>query len=252
MLDSIKIKLQYWLPKLALTRGGLGRRQTGRLADPAGGQGLCPLLPRRHAGSAKSDWRLTPPSTISSCARCATARARSSPTPTGWRCLPMAPSASSARSATINLPRPKATTTARKRCCRQLPAGRAIPQRPVRHHLSGAARLPPRAHAVRRRAARDDLCAGRSVLGQPAHRRQRANLFARNERVICVFDTDIGPMVQIWSAPPSSAASRPSGPAPSRRRASIIKRWTYPAAGEEGAIALEKAPRWAASNSAPR
>ena len=45
------------------------------------------------------------------------------------------------------------------------------------------------------------------------------NLFARNERVICVFDTDIGPMVQIRSAPPSSAASRPSGPAPSRRRA---------------------------------
>lgn len=67
------------------------------------------------------------------------------------------------------------------------------------------------------------------------------NLFARNERVICLFDTDFGPMVQIlvgativgnietvWSGtvtPP---------------REGIIKRWTYPAAGEQGAIALQK------------
>ncbi|MGK2888304.1 MAG: archaetidylserine decarboxylase [Candidatus Malihini olakiniferum] len=67
------------------------------------------------------------------------------------------------------------------------------------------------------------------------------NLFTRNERVICLFDTDFGPMVQIlvgativgsietvWSGtvtPPSEG---------------IIKRWTYPAACETDAITLKK------------
>lgn len=79
------------------------------------------------------------------------------------------------------------------------------------------------------------------------------NLFARNERVICVFDTDIGPMVQIWSAPPSSAASRPSGPAPSRRRAKASSNAgpTQPPV-KKAPSRWKKAPRWAASNSAPR
>ncbi|MGK2946131.1 MAG: archaetidylserine decarboxylase [Candidatus Malihini olakiniferum] len=67
------------------------------------------------------------------------------------------------------------------------------------------------------------------------------NLFARNERVICLFDTHFGPMVQIlvgaiivgsietvWSG-----AVRPPCEG-------IIKRWTYPPVCEPGAIALQK------------
>ena len=42
------------------------------------------------------------------------------------------------------------------------------------------------------------------------------NLFARNERVICLFDTEFGPMAQ------------------------IIKRWTWPAGDSEGSVALLK------------
>ena len=79
------------------------------------------------------------------------------------------------------------------------------------------------------------------------------NLFARNERVICVFDTDIGPMVQILvGATIVGSIETVWAGTVTPPREGIIKRWTYPAAGEEGAIALEKAPRWAASNSAPR
>jgi len=67
------------------------------------------------------------------------------------------------------------------------------------------------------------------------------NLFARNERVICVFDTEFGPMVQILVGATivgSIETVWAGGVTPPRE--GIIKRSTYPAAGEEGAIALEK------------
>jgi phosphatidylserine decarboxylase len=67
------------------------------------------------------------------------------------------------------------------------------------------------------------------------------NLFARNERVICVFDTDIGPMVQILvGATIVGSIETIWAGTVTPPREGIIKRWTYPAAGEEGAIALEK------------
>ena len=67
------------------------------------------------------------------------------------------------------------------------------------------------------------------------------NLFARNERVICVFDTDIGPMVQILvGATIVGSIETVWAGTVTPPREGIIKRWTYPAAGEEGAIALEK------------
>ncbi|WP_192867874.1 archaetidylserine decarboxylase [Thaumasiovibrio subtropicus] len=66
------------------------------------------------------------------------------------------------------------------------------------------------------------------------------NLFARNERVVCVFDTEFGPMVQIlvgativgsietvWAG----TVTPPTGPE--------IRRWDYPASGQD-AIALKK------------
>ncbi|MFB6435069.1 MAG: archaetidylserine decarboxylase [Candidatus Malihini olakiniferum] len=67
------------------------------------------------------------------------------------------------------------------------------------------------------------------------------NLFARNERVICFFDTDFGPIAQIlvgativgsietvWSGTIKPACD------------GIITRWTYPAAGKIDTIALQK------------
>ncbi|EFL91804.1 phosphatidylserine decarboxylase [Candidatus Regiella insecticola LSR1] len=67
------------------------------------------------------------------------------------------------------------------------------------------------------------------------------NLFARNERVICIFDTAFGSVAQIlvgativgsietvWESNINSA------------REGIIQRWTYPSTDDEGAIKLEK------------
>ncbi|MFZ4833977.1 archaetidylserine decarboxylase [Rouxiella sp. Mn2063] len=67
------------------------------------------------------------------------------------------------------------------------------------------------------------------------------NLFARNERVICTFDTEFGPMVQILVGATivGSIETVWSGTVTPPREG-IIKRWTYPAAGEENAITLEK------------
>ena len=47
------------------------------------------------------------------------------------------------------------------------------------------------------------------------------NLFARNERVICLFDTEFGPMAQILVGRRLLAALRRSGRAPLRRRAKV-------------------------------
>ncbi len=67
------------------------------------------------------------------------------------------------------------------------------------------------------------------------------NLFARNERVICLFDTDFGPMAQILVGATivGSIETVWSGTVTPPREG-IIKRWTYPAADETGAIALQK------------
>lgn len=66
------------------------------------------------------------------------------------------------------------------------------------------------------------------------------NLFARNERVVCVFDTAYGPLVQvlvgativgsmdtIWAG----TITPPTGP--------VVRRWDYPATGDE-AVTLKK------------
>ncbi|OTA20807.1 phosphatidylserine decarboxylase [Xenorhabdus beddingii] len=67
------------------------------------------------------------------------------------------------------------------------------------------------------------------------------NLFARNERVICVFETAFGPMVQILVGATivGSIETVWSG-CVTPPREGIIKRWTYPAEGQEGAISLQK------------
>jgi len=67
------------------------------------------------------------------------------------------------------------------------------------------------------------------------------NLFARNERVICLFDTAVGPMVQILvGATIVGSIETVWAGTVTPPREGIIKRWTYPAAGLEGAISLAK------------
>ncbi|MFB6421690.1 MAG: archaetidylserine decarboxylase [Candidatus Malihini olakiniferum] len=69
------------------------------------------------------------------------------------------------------------------------------------------------------------------------------NLFARNERVICLFDTDFGPTVQILIGANIVGSIKTvwfGTVAPLCKGKGIIKRWTYPAAGEIDAITLQK------------
>lgn len=67
------------------------------------------------------------------------------------------------------------------------------------------------------------------------------NLFARNERVICLFDTEFGPMAQILVGATivGSIETVWSGTVTPPREG-IIKRWTSPAGDNEGSIALLK------------
>lgn len=67
------------------------------------------------------------------------------------------------------------------------------------------------------------------------------NLFARNERVICLFDTAFGPMVQILvGATIVGSIETVWAGTVTPPREGIIKRWTYPEESLEGAIKLEK------------
>lgn len=67
------------------------------------------------------------------------------------------------------------------------------------------------------------------------------NLFARNERVICYFDTEFGPMAQILVGATivGSIETVWSGTV-TPPRMGVIKRWTWPGAEEEGAVVLLK------------
>lgn len=67
------------------------------------------------------------------------------------------------------------------------------------------------------------------------------NLFARNERVICLFDTEFGPMAQILVGATivGSIETVWSGTVTPPREG-IIKRWTWPEGDQEGAVALLK------------
>lgn len=67
------------------------------------------------------------------------------------------------------------------------------------------------------------------------------NLFARNERVICYFDTDFGPMVQILvGATIVGSIETVWAGTITPPREGIIQTWHYPAAEEKGAVVLLK------------
>jgi len=67
------------------------------------------------------------------------------------------------------------------------------------------------------------------------------NLFARNERVICYFDTEFGPMAQILVGATivGSIETAWSGTV-TPPRTGVIKRWTWPGADEDGSVVLLK------------
>jgi phosphatidylserine decarboxylase len=67
------------------------------------------------------------------------------------------------------------------------------------------------------------------------------NLFARNERVICLFSTDFGPMAQILVGATivGSIETVWSGTVTPPREG-IIKRWHYPQANDDNAVVLLK------------
>ncbi len=67
------------------------------------------------------------------------------------------------------------------------------------------------------------------------------NLFARNERVICVFDTAYGTLAQILvGATIVGSITTVWAGTICPPREGIVKCWTYPPAGEEGAVTLNK------------
>ncbi len=75
----------------------------------------------------------------------------------------------------------------------------------------------------------------------PLTARNIPNLFARNERVICYFDTDFGPMAQILvGATIVGSIETVWAGTITPPREGVIKRWHYPAAEAEGAIVLLK------------
>ena len=75
----------------------------------------------------------------------------------------------------------------------------------------------------------------------PLTARNITNLFARNERVICYFETDIGPMVQILvGATIVGSIETVWAGTITPPREGVIKRWHYPAADDEGAVVLLK------------
>ncbi len=67
------------------------------------------------------------------------------------------------------------------------------------------------------------------------------SLFARNERVICVFDTEFGPMAQILVGATivGSIETVWEGTITPPRKGELM-RWNYPARGETGAVELSK------------
>jgi len=75
----------------------------------------------------------------------------------------------------------------------------------------------------------------------PLTARSIPNLFARNERVICVFNTDHGPMVQILvGATIVGSIETVWAGTVTPPREGVIKRWRYPSAEHDGAVVLLK------------
>lgn len=120
----------------------------------------------------------------------------------------------------------------------------AFRARQFRHDLPEPEGLPPHPHAVRRSPSPDDLRAGRPVFGQSDDRTRRARAFARNERVVCVFDTSHGPfvLVLVGATIVGSMATVWQGVI-NPPRGGGVREWRY----DDRDISLKKGKRWADS-----
>lgn len=78
------------------------------------------------------------------------------------------------------------------------------------------------------------------------------NLFARNERVICLFDTEFGPMAQILVGATIVGSIETVWAGTITRRAKASSSAGRPEGEHEGSVALLKGRRWGALNWVPR
>lgn len=243
MLNSIKIKLQYWLPKLAMTQlAGWG-------ADKQAGW-LTQLVLKGFARYYRVDMQEAQNPNLASYAtfneffvRPLRDGARPIIDDANWLALPADGAISQ-----LGPIRDDQIFQAKGHyySLEALLAGNYLLADKFRHGLFATTYLAPRDyHRVHMPCAgvlREMIYVPGDLFSvNPLTAANVPNLFARNERVICVFDTAIGPMVQILvGATIVGSIETVWAGTVTPPREGIIKRWTYPAEGEEGAITLEK------------
>jgi phosphatidylserine decarboxylase len=243
VLDSIKIKLQYWLPKLALTRlAGWG-------ADKQAGW-LTQLVVKGFARYYRVDMQEAQNPDLTSYAtfndffvRPLRDDARPIVDGTHWLALPADGAIS--QLGPINDDQ-IFQAKGHYYSLEALLAGNYMLAEPFRNGLFATTYLAPRdyhrVHMPCDGVLREMIYVPGDLFSvNPLTAANVPNLFARNERVICVFDTAIGPMVQILvGATIVGSIETVWAGTVTPPREGVIKRWTYPAEGTEGAIALEK------------
>ncbi|HEI8954652.1 TPA: phosphatidylserine decarboxylase [Serratia liquefaciens] len=243
MLDSIKIKLQYWLPKLALTRlAGWG-------ADKQAGW-LTQLVLKGFARYYRVNMQESQHPELSAYAsfneffvRPLRDGARPIISDANWLALP-------ADGAISQLGQIHGDQIFQAKghnySLEALLAGNYVLAEPFRNGLFATTYLAPRdyhrVHMPCNGVLREMIYVPGDLFSvNPLTAANVPNLFARNERVICVFDTAVGPMVQILvGATIVGSIETVWAGTVTPPREGIIKRWTYPEEGAEGAIVLEK------------
>ncbi|CAI2087376.1 archaetidylserine decarboxylase [Serratia fonticola] len=243
MLDSIKIKLQYWLPKLALTRlAGWG-------ADKKAGW-LTKLVVKAFARYYRVQMQEAQNPDLASYATFNEFFVR--PLRDGARPIVAEPHV-------LTLPADGAISQlgairddqifqakGHNYTLEALLAGNYLLAEPFRNGLFATTYLAPsdyhRVHMPCDGVLREMIYVPGDLFSvNPLTAANVPNLFARNERVICVFDTAFGPMVQILvGATIVGSIETVWAGTVTPPREGIIRRWTYPAEGMEGAIQLVK------------
>lgn len=243
MLDSIKIKLQYWLPKLALTRlAGWG-------ADKKAGW-LTKLVVKAFARYYRVQMQEAQNPDLASYATFNEFFVR--PLRDGARPIV-------AESHVLTLPADGAISQlgairddqifqakGHNYTLEALLAGNYLLAEPFRNGLFATTYLAPsdyhRVHMPCDGILREMIYVPGDLFSvNPLTAANVPNLFARNERVICVFDTAFGQMVQILvGATIVGSIETVWAGTVTPPREGIIRRWTYPAEGMEGAIQLVK------------
>lgn len=243
MLDSIKIKLQYWLPKLALTR------LTGWGADKKAGW-LTKLVVKAFARYYRVQMQEAQNPDLASYATFNEFFVR--PLRDGARPIVAEPHV-------LTLPADGAISQlgairddqifqakGHNYTLEALLAGNYLLAETFRNGLFATTYLAPsdyhRVHMPCDGVLREMIYVPGDLFSvNPLTAANVPNLFARNERVICVFDTAFGPMVQILvGATIVGSIETVWAGTVTPPREGIIRRWTYPAEGMEGAIQLVK------------